>query len=230
MSKSARLTVVVMFLAVVPLAILAAVGRDKPEGRRGPGIETSGPATPAAAVKGLTEQQEEELMTTLKDTQPDYYKRLSDLKGSNPSRYRWALKSLWPWYQRFRNAPKEIQKALINEQEAKVEIWRIVRDLGQTKDPAETAKLTTDLKAAVSQQFNAEQVLRENRLNELEQQIKHLREELQQRRDQREQILDQRVQDLLKGPAEPAGDHKRGPISTPSGRSGHEERPARTDG
>jgi hypothetical protein len=231
MSKRAILVLVAASL-VLPLAILAGDPPDKGGVRPAADTPTSGPG-----FRPLTEQQETELMAALKDKDPENYKKLAELRESIPTRYRWALRGLWQWYQRYKGAPADLQKAMMDEQETRMATWRISRALGQAADPAEKTKLAAELRDALDKQFNAEQTLRECRLADLEQQIKHLREELDQRHQQREQILKDRMDDMIRSSTQPAPprepghepgpgrDHRMGPPTRPAGHAPGEGEP-----
>jgi ATP-dependent Lon protease len=216
MTKRTVLLWTAALLAAGPLVMWGADAFERPDVR--PVVAPTGPGTPTSHPSrfSLTEQQENDLLAVLKETQPENHRRLLELKKSSPDRFRWAMRAMWPWYQRYKSMPKEAQKAMLDEQDAKVEIWRIVEALPQAKDPAERAKLTSDLREAVSKQFGADQVLREYRLTELEQQIKRLREELQQRREQREQILKDRVEEWLRASTQPH-ERRMSPPTRPAG-------------
>lgn len=213
MNKRWMLVVCGALLLTMPLAMSAGDKDREGKDREGRGPVVPGPNFgPGGEREGfgmrLTDEQETELLNAIKDRQPEVYRRLMESKDANPMRYRAALKNMWPWYQRVKGAPKEIQKAMIDEGDARVEVWRLVKALGQAKE-AERAKLLGDLHDAVSRQFTAEQILREYRLNELEQQIGHLREELEQNRQQREQIIKDRLEELQRASTQPAMPHHR---------------------
>ena len=209
MNKRLTLILCGALLLAMPLAMSAGdkdrENKDR-EGRpaAGPGANFAPGGEREAFGAKLTDEQETELLAAIKERQPETYRRLMESKEANPMRFRLALRSMWPWFQRYKNAPRDIQKAMMDEGDARVETWRLIKALGQAKDGPEKTKLISELNEAVSKQFNAEQALREYRLNELEQQISHLREELEQRRSQRDQIMKDRVEELLRASTQPA--------------------------
>ncbi len=141
----------------------------------------------------MTEAQEQETLEFVKQRNPDYYERLVELREDNPRRYRRAIGSWYLFLQRWKHMSPELRDATIREREAQVRILKTVRQIHATEDPAEKERLREQLNEDVTEHFEAEQKLREQRLAQLIEQINRIRSEMKERSEQREKIVAERV-------------------------------------
>lgn len=190
-------------VAVGVLVITAGLCAEKPKPKK--------PLQPAArhgksrlGAKALTETQQKELLTALKEARPELHDRLTSLRDDNPAAYQRALARAWRWYQRTRNLSPGARKASIGLAKTRARIWRLVVAIRKAPDSKTKEGLVTELRQAVAEQFDAEQTLRENRLAQLEQEIKQLRLELKERANQRNQLVTERVKRYLKATTRPS--------------------------
>lgn len=185
-------------------AILVAGGPEgggSPWGSHAKGAE-SGPGEPA-----MTEQQEADVLKFLEERRPEFYDQLKGLKQSNPIHYKVAMHSVWRMYREWRQMPKDVQDALLAEQEAKIKMIRLSRAV-QDAGPNGDAKLKEQLKVAVTEHFGAEQKRMEAQLTRLEEQIERLRKDLKERTGRRDQIIEERLENFSHGHG--------GPMSRPA--------------
>ncbi|MGC9454653.1 MAG: hypothetical protein ACP5HU_07295 [Phycisphaerae bacterium] len=158
--------------------------RDEPQTRPAP--QRRGPT--------LSEEQEQEILEVLKEHQLGQYQRLMELREEDPDRYQAAVHAAWRWYRRWKSMPEEVQQAANDARNAKIAIYRVTRELRDVEDSYMRTRLVGELRQAIRQEFQAELVVREYRLNQLEAELKRLREELRQRREDSEEIISQRLQ------------------------------------
>ena len=185
--------ILTLSVAVATADRSAASGAKKPaDEKAGPKGPTMPPLHPTSKpAVDLTPTQEAELLADLKQSSPDhYYAYLVALKKTNAKLYRQALGYAWRMYEQWRDAPKKVRDQVVAEREATIEIGKLVYAVGQEKDPARKAGLAEKLKQAVTRKFDAELVIRDYRLAQLEKRLENYRAELKERKEQRsDQIL-----------------------------------------
>jgi len=212
-----RLMVLAAVSALSIAAVLVAFGQSSP-------ATTSAPAgagqadAPAAAtmpapqptggddVAQLTKEQETATLAFLKEHRAAYYDQMQDLKGRDPLRYGQAMRRMYKVMRNWEMMPKVVQEASEVERQTQIRVMDVIRQMRQARTPQEREKLETALTQAVSDHFEAEQNLREFRLQDLDRQVKDLRIELQQQRQHREAIIAEQVSLWLKAakPVEPS--------------------------
>jgi hypothetical protein len=209
MSRRNVLTAALLLVAC-GAAILSAqsAGRD-PATRPAKPLRADGPV--------LSEQQETELLGILGQKRPEEAAQLRKLKEENPAAYHIAMSAAWRVYQVLKDTPPEIQKAHETQLHARVEAWRVSRDYLAAQAGPDKDKLRARLTDLLGAEFDAEQIIREYRLNQLEDQLKRLRGELKDRKDRRDQVIAGNLQDLLSGKFRLKGDAdiRRGPEARP---------------
>ncbi len=192
-------------------------GPGKPPGIRGPHRPTTQPRH-----RSLTEAQEKELLAVLKEKRPELYKRLKDMKERDKDTkrlgYRWMVQAMWGWYQKWKNLPKPIQDAWIDEHDAKVEAWRLAQEMRKATSESEKEEIIAKLRTAVAKQFDAEQKVRGYRLTQLEEQLAQAREDLKARAKRRAEVIDELVERVIKGAS-------RLSKMMPKGQPGHVRKP-----
>lgn len=198
-----RAIVLLMAISVVPLTAFLSAETDD----RGSGGDADEPTTRPAVRRGpsLSDEQEAELLEVLREHQPGHYRQLTELRDSDPRRYRSALMSAWRWYQRWKVLPEEVQEASNAARNARITVFRIMRELRDTADPQARRQLLRELREAVRQEFQAEQIVREYRLEQLEAELERLREELKHHRENAEELIEERVERYVEVSARRAG-------------------------
>ncbi len=213
--------ILISVLAVGILSAAAVVLAQQTRPTTSPGKPAAGSAgdrrnPPAPAV---SKEDEEKLLATLKEKRPEQYERLMQLKKTDERRYRWAIRSLSRWYRALDDMPEEVRNAEIARYDTRLKIWKLSRQIRETTDAEDKAKLTGEMREAAASLFDAEQVVREYHLQQLEQRVKELKAELTSRKEQRDDIIDQWVKHFVEGPGRrmPHGDHQPGPEDEPAG-------------
>lgn len=213
MSKRATALTVAVVGLLLFLPSLAAPEAGKPKAAtarpsattqpKAPSLPKLGPMSNEPTVK-LTPQQEAELLAAMKRSSPDdYYTYLIAAKKGDPKVYQRTLSWMWRKYERWRNAPKEIQEQMLVEQRAISEIGELVHAIRMAKDPADRDQLKKRLMDAVTRKFDAEIVLHDYRLIQFEQRLKKLRDNLAKRKADRDNKVKQQYELLLGETAPP---------------------------
>lgn len=178
-------------MAVSVTAVLTGQSADEDTaGRRRPSTRSAH----GRRGRSLSEQQEKELLEALQEHQLGHYQRLMELQEEDPDRYQAALRSAWRWYRRWKTMPDEVQQAANDARNAKIAIYRITKELRRIEDSYMRTRLAKELRDAVRREFQAELVVREYRLDQLEAELNRLREELRQRREDAGEIIDARLE------------------------------------
>ncbi|MCD6364904.1 MAG: hypothetical protein J7M14_03425 [Planctomycetes bacterium] len=187
-------------------------GKDRPKGPQGHraaamrprerAARNGGPRRDDPARRGarLSDQQITKLLDSLKQYRPNLYERLMRLRTDDPREYRSALRSAWRWQSRlgWKNMPAAVKRAAVAEQQARVRIWRLVKQVRQASTTQQKQAAVAQLRQAVVERFKARSVLLSYRLERLEKEIQRLRTELKERGAQQQQIVAERVEQLLK--------------------------------
>jgi len=173
-------------------------GGETDGGQRGSGHRFRGRVTP---------QQETEILEFLKQRRPEHYRRLVRMREDDPQGYQRSLRAVQGFIRRLRRMPEQAREAALREKDARIRVLQLLQQYQQTQDPRRAQRLEVELRQAVAEQLEAEQIIREQRLAELEQQIAELRRDLAERRRQRDRLLEERVAHLLHPAVEtqPAG-------------------------
>jgi len=158
------------------------------------------PATPAtpAEPRGLTAEQQAEVLAFAKARSASYYRKLKDLKRQDPVRYVNVMGRMYSVMKRWQRMPKAIQDAMTKERNTQIRIMAIVRQIRQAQTAAQKDRLKPALRQAVADHFEAAQDLRERRLQYLARQIKELQAALTAQRRQKQDIIARQVARWLK--------------------------------
>lgn len=188
-----------------------------------PSLPDSGAKKTHAPIKPLTPEEERETLAYAKDNRPEYYEWLSQYRESDPRRYQYLARALWNVIDKGKQLPPEVRQAQEKLYEAsQVKLWRLAREILKTTDPAAKARLEGDLQTLMTKRFDAEQVIRNDRLKQLADEIKRLRAELEDRAKNRETIIRERVERMKKDAARRSSAHpakrdeKESPATRPS--------------
>ena len=152
----------------------------------------------------LSKQEEAEMMSALKKHRPELHQRLVRLRDHHPRGYYRSLWRAWRMYLRWRAMGPKAREAVADQERARLEIYRLVGALRRTPQGPARQRLVQEIRKAVTERFEAEQTLREQKLADLEREIKRIREELKDRAKQRDKIIAQHLQRLLRSTSRPA--------------------------
>ncbi|MFP4054128.1 MAG: hypothetical protein ACLFV7_09720 [Phycisphaerae bacterium] len=148
--------------------------------------------------RGLTEEQEKEFLAEIKEKRPFGYRMLMNLKERNSRRYRMVLYQHWLEWQRFQRMPEKVQEAMEDIQDGRKTLVELIALYRRTEDEEEKAKLKSRIRSAVVKIFDADLVVRDHKLSELEERIKQLKKDLAERKENRDDEIDSKVQNLLR--------------------------------
>ena len=157
---------------------------DAPTAPRG---DHAGPLLRTHPVR-LTEEQEQQMLDMIKQSWPERYARLMELKRSDPGRFSMFLRVHWGLFQRWKDSPPEVQKAWVELTDTKAEIGRTLREYHEASEEKKP-ELKAALRVLLGRQLEAEHTIYRHRLAALEKQIAELRAELQHLRSQFEQLM-----------------------------------------
>lgn len=151
----------------------------------------------------FTEDKVKDVMAFAKKHFPEEYERLVALRKENPRQFRRAIRRMWWLYRRVRHLPEDIQAAAVAKHRLNVAIFHTRRELLQSEDSAEKAKLTKKLSSLLEEQFDNDQIVKEYMIKRIEQQLADLKAEVEQRKKDRKKIILKRLERLLR-PGPPA--------------------------
>ncbi|MCK4625264.1 MAG: hypothetical protein KAV00_08145 [Phycisphaerae bacterium] len=159
----------------------------------------------------FTEDKVKEVMAFAKKHFPEEYERLEALRKENPRQFRRAIRRMWWLYKRVRHLPEEIQAAAVAKHRLNIAIFRMHRQILQTNNQAEKAKLKKQLLDLLGKQFDNDQVVKEYKVKRLARELAELKAEIEQRKKDRKKIISKRLELLMK-PMPAAGRKFRGPV------------------
>jgi len=230
----APVTVIAAALAVnAPQAAWSADGKDKAAAPRPPDAKraTTRPAGPPGGrsfrrySKPLTKEQEEEVLAYLKKKRPDLYKQATSQREKDPRRYQRTIRSMWHFISRLKSLPKAVAEAEELRQGLYFRMWRLAKELKDTRDPARQKKLRKQIHELADKRFDADQTIRQHRLSQLEGYIERLKRELKDRADDRKAVVREMVERVIGGAERYREPSERGPRSRPSPPPGHKPPP-----
>ncbi len=207
------LIILILAMWLIAGGVLLARSERQPAGAAGDSAERAQVTTgPHRARWGwgrrLTAEQQAKALEFLKETRPEHYERLLTLREDNPRGYHRALRMA----HRLMKLPSELRQARMQMWDARIGIWKRIRQIRAAEDASEKEKLKEQLRRDVAEHFEAEQRQMERRLAHLEEQIGRMRQELKDRQEQREQIISERLERWLERLARPPGPRsRRGP-------------------
>ena len=152
---------------------------------------------------------EDKVMAFAKKHFPDEHERLEALRKENPHRFRRAIRRLWWLYKRVQHLPEEIQAAAVAKHRLNIAIFRMHRQILQTNNQAEKAKLKKQLLDLLGKQFDNDQTVKEYKVKRLARELAELKAEIEQRKKDRKKIISKRLELLMK-PMPAAGRKFRG--------------------
>jgi hypothetical protein len=168
--------------------------------------EAAGPASrrESRALR-ITETQEAELLEAIKKNYPARYERMLRLRHEAPRIYRVTLPRLWRWYQGWRNMSEEGREAALQLEQSRLRMFQLMRQIRMAPPGEPRRRAIESLREALREQFEAEQLIREKRLAQLEEELKRIRAEMKERSERQREIIDERLERLMESPPRLAG-------------------------
>ena len=192
----------------------------------------------------MTEKDEQDALNYLKAHRPEHYLELMKLKDTDPQKYRNSIRSVWWWTRSVNNLPDSVRDAFIQQQDAFLKLsdaWQELRKIDEqiaqaqaqiekgpaagVADPKQLAQLQTSeqeakarIRKAIDSRFDAEQVIREYRLEQLRKQIDTMMDENRKREAQRPALVEEEANKYFASATKPATPTP-SPASTPAPKS-----------
>ncbi len=172
----------------------------------------------------LTAQQEKEVLEYLKDKRADSYKQLLDHQKKNPQNYQVLLRSHWYSFEQRKRLPPAVRDAQdVLQSISYTKMWQLAREIPKTKDAHARQEMERQLHELTARRFEAEQVIREQRIQQIMEQAKLLEEELKRRAASQDQVIREQVEQLLQNAARMA---ETIPAKPPTSQAAPASRPA----
>jgi len=201
--------------AVAAAAVLAAAADPPPAPAEG---DDDSAATQPHKKPLLAPEQEEELLEFLRDKSPERHEHLLSLREADERAYRRTARALYLFMRRVKALPAHVQGPYIEMTDLTVEMWKRAQALRDLTDPQEKARHLAELRELAARRFDAEQVVREHRIAQLEEEIAHLRQQWKERSANRRQAIEESVSRFLRPATKP---------SSPEASASQPGRPAR---
>jgi len=148
-----------------------------------PALLRDGPAQRGFGAKALDR---------MKTDDPAEYERIMKLRQTNPEGYRQALRGLFE--RKVRDFYRQQDAALVQEKEKQI---HALVDQYRKAAEADRAELEKQLRATLSEAFDAMTQGQEQHLEQLRQELQELQKKLEERKQVRDQIIDLRMKNLL---------------------------------
>ena len=162
---------------------------------------TSKPATRTAEQK--KQDDIERVMAFFKAAQPDMYEQATALRGTDPAKFDALILSALPNVNHL-EVLKKTKPALFALSMEVMKLGylslRLAHDLKREDLPeAERARVTRDLQATVAAEFEVQQKIRHQEIDDLQTKIRNLNDQVKAREADKSSIIQKRTDDLTKG-------------------------------
>jgi len=147
----------------------------------------------------LTDEQEKEVLAYLNSRRPEIYKEVLAQQKKDPARYRRTLGRIYPFIVKMRKLPEPVARAYETLQQTHVTLWRLAREYNSAKTADKKQDVESRMVAQARKQFEAEQLVRGQRLANLEEQIRNLKAELARRANDRETVIKETLERFKRG-------------------------------
>ncbi len=101
------------------------------------------------------------------------------------------------FYRRMADLPAEIQKTMADQREDRVERFDLLMEYRRATDEAVRAPLRQKISGLTSRLFDADQKLKEYKLEQLTQELEQLRAELKDRATRREELIAEAAEQFM---------------------------------
>jgi len=182
--------------------------------------------------KPLTKEQEEEVLQYLKKKRPDLFQQATSEREKDPRRYQRTIRSMWYFISGLKSLPEPVRDAEEARHMLRIQMWRLAKELKDTQSPGRKKELTKQIHELADKHFDADQIIRQHRLSQLEGYIERLKRELKERAQDRQAVVRETVERMISSAERYRQRSERGPRSRPSSRpstgaSSHHKPPAK---
>ena len=149
------------------------------------------------AREQLSDAQERELLQVIHRRFPHRYEQLTELRESNPDRYRQVMARWYRRYEQWQAMGPEIQRLEMTRQELEIQSTQLAHRWRQASDD-EKPEIEAQLRQVLTKRFDVEHELHAQRLARMAQQLEQLRQEHAERAERRNEIIQQELNSLLR--------------------------------
>ena len=221
----------ILIAACLGLA-MGPVWADNPTPAEDPQPEAERPAEqdppPAPAGAQLSHAQEQELLEVIQRRFPHRYEQLTELRDSNPDRYRQVMARWYRRYEQWQAMGPDIQRLEMARQELEIQSTQLVQRWRQAADNETKQQVEAQLRQVLTKRFDIEHDLHAKRLEHMAEQLEQLRREHAERAERRSEIIQQELNSLLRSVPRPGRDDSEDEAATdrpPRGPAGRTPRP-----
>ncbi|HVS72258.1 MAG TPA: hypothetical protein VHQ47_13465 [Phycisphaerae bacterium] len=180
-------------------AYLAAQSAKPPATRPAALSAATAPTTEQAAAQ-KKEQEIARVMEFFRVTQPDVYAQAKTLRDADPAQFEKLVRGALGTVNHLEDLRKRdpVQFDLkMKDLELAYKSLRLARELQRNDlDPSERQRVSADLRAVVTQEFDVCQQMRQEAINFIKNRVQDLDKDLQNRAKQKDALIKQRIQDL----------------------------------
>ena len=150
----------------------------------------------------LTDQQIEQGMAVLRETESPFLEKMQQMRESDPEQFRKSLGRFWPmldYMVRTKTSDPDHYKLMVDDQKFNHRSWALAkqhRDATKEKKTEVAEKALADLRKVAEEHFEVRQKLRERELTELEKRLVELRKRLVERKEKRQEMIDDQIKRL----------------------------------
>ncbi len=142
----------------------------------------------------------ESLLAKMKTAQPRAYDHLQRLRRDHPRAFMRAMVRIDRFHRRMADLPAEMQKTIAAQRENRVERFDLLMEYRRATDETVRAPLRQKISGLTSRLFDADQKLKEYKLEQLTKELEQLRAELKDRATRREELIAEAAEQFMATP------------------------------
>ncbi len=157
------------------------------------------PAPGKPLLPSVTVSQVNQIMSFLKQTQPDLYRKAVILRKSDPKKFNLLIRAAAPNFRRLEFMRKYDPKLFhytLEDLQLTHKSYKLAWQLRKASNSGRTAHLQTELRQVVTEQFNLRQTIRQHIINRLLKRIGVLKSQLVRRSKDKHTIITERIKQL----------------------------------
>ena len=173
--------------AVVGMAVVGAARAEGPEDAASSEARQGGPGGPGGTVGA---EEEGKVLAFLKENAPDMARHLDMARREKPEEYRHHLSEL---AKMVRNP--DMREVFVKNYAAETKVRKLV-EAARRAEGAEKDRLSKDLEAALSDQFDAKLAQQELQVKKMQEEIGKLKARIESRRGRKAQLVKKRLAEM----------------------------------
>jgi hypothetical protein len=171
-----------------------------PPNEGGKGICPPGGAPmPPASVK-LSKEEEQKVESFVRENDPIQYKDLQEMKSKDEFMYNRIMADMFKHVQFLEKLKKdkpEIFKCIVEERKLESSCRELVKKIRGEKDHAKIQSIKNELRNNLSRMFDLRQKAKDEKLKDLERDLKALKAKNEERKKNKDKIVDYRLQEMV---------------------------------